>query len=36
MFKRGMKPCVYSVKKQVGWMRGGTQIEYKKNSIPYG
>ena len=34
MFRAGMKPCVYSVKKNVGWERGGYSIEYRKNTIP--
>ena len=35
MFKIGMKPCVLSKKKDVGWQRAGFDIEYRKNSILY-
>lgn len=35
MFKNGMKPCVFSQMKSESWERGGFDIEYRKNSIPY-
>ncbi len=35
MFKAGMKPCIYSVKKKGGWERGCFNIQYRKNTIFY-
>lgn len=35
MFRVGMKPCVYSTSKG-RWERAGTDIEYRRNSVPFG
>lgn len=35
MFRVGMKPCVYSPSRGSKWERAGTDIDYRRNSLPY-
>ena len=34
-YEYGMKPCVFSTLDEQGWKRGGFNIYYRKNSLPY-